>query len=143
MSKQCDAFAQSCGIQVTAEPVGLAPRDTTVALDQAELHYLVVLHRAGSDASVRFVYAKPATDGAPPTAGEVLWWMAGDAHVMEGAQAERELWATAYGLPPRAEGTARLFDQQRAQRDALAALLGDVGYRRLVSIYESEMAGPQ
>jgi hypothetical protein len=141
MNEQLKAFAESCGIQYTAEPMGHAPRDVSATVDQAELHYLVTLTRPGSDASVRFIFVKPATDADRPTAGEVLWWMAGDAHVMEGAQTEVGLWATAFGLPPRADGTGRLFNQQRDQCADLRNLLGDVAYRRLVTIYESEMVG--
>ena len=139
MNDQFDAFARSCEIQIATEPVGIAPRDMTLTLGESELYYLVRLTRPGSSASVQVVFAKPATDDAAPTAGEVLWWLAGDAHLMEGAQAERGLWAAAYGLPPEADGTARLFEQQRSQCDALRTLLGDVSYRRVVGIYESEM----
>ncbi|HEX6037264.1 hypothetical protein [Longimicrobium sp.] len=140
MNEQFDAFANSCEIQIAAQPIGIAPRDMTVTLDEAEVHYHVTLRRPGADVTAQVVYWKPATDDAPPTAGEVLWWLAGDAHVMEGAQMERNLWAAAYGLPPEANGTGRLFDQQRNQCEALRTLLGDLGYRRLVGIYESEMA---
>lgn len=93
MNEQFEAFAQSCQIQIATEPVGIAPRDMTLTLDESELYYLVTLTRQGSSAPVQVVFAKPATDDAPPTAGEVLWWLAGDAHLMEGAQAERGLWA--------------------------------------------------
>jgi hypothetical protein len=141
MNDQFEAFAESCAVQCTAEPLGLAPRDPTATLEQAELHYLVTLTRPGSGAPVRFIFVKPATDAEPPTASEVLWWMAGDAHMMEGAQADVGLWATGFGLPARADGTARLFDQQRQQCAALRKLLGDVGYHRLIAIYESEMVG--
>jgi hypothetical protein len=141
MNEQFDAFAQSCGIQIATEPVGIAPRDMTLTLDESEVYHLVKLTRPGSSASVQVVFAKPAIDDAVPTPGEVLWWLAGDAHLMEGSQAKRALWATAYGdLPPEAGGTGRLFEQQRSQCEALRGLLGDVGYRRLVAIYESEMA---
>lgn len=141
MNEEFDAFARTCEIQIATEPVGIAPRDMTLTLDESELYHLVTLTRPGSSASVQVVFAKPATDDAPPAVSEVLWWLAGDAHLMEGAQGERGLWATAYGLPPEAEGTGRLFDQQRGQCGALRDLLGDVGYRRVLSIYESEMAG--
>jgi hypothetical protein len=141
MNEQYDAFAQSCEIQIATEPVGIAPRDMTLTLDESEVYYLVTLTRQGSSASVRVVFAKPATDDAPPTAREVLWWLAGDAHLMEGSQENRALWAIAYAdLPPDANGTGRLFEQQRSQCQALRGLLGDVGYRRLVGIYDSEMA---
>jgi len=141
MSERIEAFAQRSDIRLSAEPVVLAPRDLTASMEQSEFHYLVVLTRPGSDAAVRIVYAKPLTDANEPTAGEILWWLAGDAFAVEQSEGDLEPWAHSYGLPPRAEGTARLFDQQRKQSETLRKLLGDVGYRTLISTYASEMLG--
>jgi hypothetical protein len=71
----------------------------------------------------------------------VLWWVAGDAWVLERGNGELKAWATAYGFPPTEEATIWLFEQATRQSAALGKLLGDSAMRRLMELYEAEV-GP-
>ncbi len=141
MSEPLEAFAESCGIHLTAELITAAPRDVLLPLEQTEQHYLVALARPGAEDDVRMVFAKPAVDGSPPTVAEVLWWLASDAFALEQAEGAVTPWAHTHGFPPQAAATVRMFEHQRQQSRALRQLLGDVGFRRLLGIYEAEMVG--
>jgi hypothetical protein len=141
MSDPFERFADECRLRLTAEPLCVAPRDVLAPLDAVEQHFLVELSRQESDAGpVRLIFAVPATERTTPAMRDVLWWLAGDAWALEQADRRLHLWAATYGYPSEEEATAWLFDQCSRQSAALAELLGELDCRRLLALYEAEMA---
>lgn len=137
-----EQFAEGCGLRLTAEPLCVAPQDVLDPVESVEQHFLVSISRAGSKAPpVRLVFLKPVTDRDTPSMREVLWWMAGDAWVLERANQELDTWAATYGYPAEAEATAWLYEQARRQAGGLARLLGDENMRALMELYEAQV-GP-
>lgn len=135
-------FSEASGLRLTAEPLCFAPRDVLAPVEAVEQHFLVSISRAGGNApAIRLVFLKPVTDGGPPSMGEVLWWVAGDAWVLERADQELYAWAATYGYPAEVEATAWLFEQARRQSGGLARLLGTENMRALMELYEAEV-GP-
>ena len=111
-------------------------------VESVEQHFLVSISRAGGNApAIRLVFLKPVTDGGTPSMGEVLWWVAGDAWVLERANQELYAWAATYGYPAEVEATAWLFEQARRESGGLARLLGTENMRALMELYEAEV-GP-
>lgn len=144
MSDTFDRFAAECGLRLTAEPLCVAPRDVLAPIESVEQHFLVSLSCAGSNAPpVRLVLLKPVTDDSNPSMREVLWWVAGDAWVLERADQEMSAWASTYGYPTGAEATAWLFGQVRRQSAGLAELLGNTHMRSLLALYEAEVGLPR
>lgn len=135
-----DQFAADRGLRLTAERLGMAPRDVIAPLEDVEQHYVVTLSNPATGTSFRTIFATPLTDPAPPAVRDVLWWTASDAWMLEQTQRTIEQWAPMYGYPASEGATARLFQQHVEQADALEALLGEFHYRRLLSLYESETA---
>lgn len=72
---------------------------------------------------------------------EVLWWVAGDAWVLERANHDPVDWAATYGYATTDEAVSWLFEQARRQATALAKLLGPADMKRLLALYEAEV-GP-
>jgi hypothetical protein len=140
MSDPLERFAVECGLRLTAEPLSVAPRDVLTPVDTVEQHYLVSLARAGSGTdSVRLIFLTPITTGAGPAMRDVLWWVAGDAWVLEQANGKLDSWAATYGYPPAEPATARLFEQAVRQGAQLSELLGETEMRRLMGIYQAEV----
>ncbi|HEX8430972.1 MAG TPA: hypothetical protein VF625_06780 [Longimicrobium sp.] len=142
MAEPFQAFAESCNLACSAEIIGIAPRDVLAPLHAVEQHYLVSLTRTGARASeqaLHIVFARPLSESERPSTRDVLWWLAGDAFAVEQATGELIPWALSYGYPPDAPETTRLFELQSKQATQLRALVGDVGYHRLLALYESEL----
>jgi hypothetical protein len=136
-----EEFARERGLQLRLEPINLVPRNVVAPLDAIDRHYLAELFRAGEETSaVRMVFALLATTDASPSLRDVLWWLAGDAWVVERSDGRLEEWASVYGYPAREAATARLFDLHRRQSKALFDLLGELDGRRLLALYEAELA---
>ncbi len=141
MSEPFASFAEESGLHLFAEPLGAAPRDVLAPVDAIEQYWLVSLSTLGSSAGpLRLVFLTPLAGGDSPALRDVLWWVAGDAWVLEQAGGSLEAWAATFGYAPTAEGTERLFEQAQRQTVALTELLGDTGMRRLLDIYDAEVA---
>lgn len=71
MSPVLEAIGKSCDLELSAEPITLAPRDVLADVEAAERYYLVSIARVGGDTqqSVKIVFAKQATDENPPLSG--------------------------------------------------------------------------
>ena len=137
-----DQFADECGLRMTAEPLCVAPRDVLAPLEGLDQHFLVSLSRLGViEATVRLVFLTPVTSRSGPSIRDVLWWMAGDAWVLERADGDINAWAATYGYPSTDEPTVWLFDQASRQSKDLERLLGGADMKRLLALYETEM-GP-
>jgi hypothetical protein len=134
-----DRFVEECGLRLTAECLSVAPRDVLAPLSQAEQHFLVTLSRPEVSADgVRLIFVTPLTNSDPPRIRDVLWWVASDAWMLEDSKREIRAWAAAFGHPPDAPATVRLFKQQTEQADSLSNLLGEFQYRRLLDLYDRE-----
>jgi hypothetical protein len=133
-----DRFAEECELRLTAERLGMAPRDVLCPLDEMVQHFLVTLSTSASAARFRLIFATPVTDPAPPAVRDVLWWAASDAWMVEDGKRQIRAWAAAYGYPADDAATARLFEQQTEQADSLQELLGEFQYRRLLDLYDRE-----
>lgn len=72
---------------------------------------------------------------------EVLWWVAGDAWVLERANGDLTAWSATYGYPATGEAVNWLFEQATRLAAELARLLGDADMQRLMALYEAEV-GP-
>jgi len=143
MTGSFEAFARHCDLACRAERIGAAPRDLLAPLHAAEQHYLVFLSKRDTPETgpvVRMVFAKPLTDPDGPALRDVLWWLAGDAFAVDQADGQLAPWAASYGHPPHSPESARLFEVQREQTHQLRILLGEVAYRRLLELYESELS---
>lgn len=134
-----ERFAVQCQLELRAEPLVAAPRDVLADIDEAEQHYLVTLTSRMSEASLTSVFIKPATDASPPDVREVLWWLAADSWAVRQSGCELERWARVHRYPPDAESTVRVFELHVAQSEALERLLGQIGYDRLLSLYDAEV----
>jgi hypothetical protein len=138
-----DRFAADCGLRLTAEPLCVAPRDVLAPINELDQHFLVSVSRDGNPAPpVRLVFLAPVSDRASPALKDVLWWMAGDAWVLERADRRLDSWAATYGYEPADDATEWLFEQATRQAAALAKLLGDSEMRRLMTIYEAAISPP-
>lgn len=139
MAEAFERFAAGCGLQLSAERVGFAPRDVLVPLPEVQQHYVVTLSGPGSTTTVfRLIFSTPLDVSTLPAVGDVLWWAASDAWLVERAARELRPWAAFYGYPADDAGTAVLFAQQVEQTDALARLLGEAQYQRLLDLYDRE-----
>jgi hypothetical protein len=137
-------FASDHGLLLRAEPLPVAPRNLLNPINAVEQHFLVELSRshAPPGAAVRLIFALPAAGGGTPLMREVLWWLAGDAWAIDRCGGHMDEWAAAYGYPSGKAATTRLFELHRKQAQALVDVLGEFGYRRLLAIYEAEVAPP-
>lgn len=141
-SDDFEQFAERCGLRLTAEPLCVAPRDLLAPVEAVEQHFLVSISRRGGNAPpVRLVFLKPLTNPDSPSLREVLWWVVGDAWVLERADYNLDTWAATYAYPAKAEATTWLFEQARRQSDGLARLLGTENMRALMELYEAQV-GP-
>jgi hypothetical protein len=135
MSDPFERFADECGLRLTAEPLRVAPRDLLAPVDTVEQHFLVSLSRTGTGVDpMHVIFLTPAAGGASPSIRDALWWVAGDAWVIEQSEGRLDRWAATYGYPVENDATARLFEQFARQSSALSRLLGDADLRRLLSI---------
>ena len=134
-----ERFAAQCQLELRAKPLVAAPRDVLADIEEAEQHYLVTVTSRMSEASVTSVFIKPATDASLPDVREVLWWLAADSWAVRQSGRELERWARVHRYPPDAESTARVFELHVAQSEALERLLGQIGYDRLLSLYDAEV----
>lgn len=136
-----DQFADECALRLTAEPLCVAPRDVLTPLEALDQHFLVSLTKhGGAHPPVRLVFLTPVKSGSGPSMRDVLWWVAGDAWVLGRASRDIAAWAATYGYPAKDEATVWLFEQSSRQAGALAKLLGDADMRRLMTLYEAEVA---
>ena len=136
-----ERFADECRLRIRAEPLCVAPRDVLAPLDAVEQHFLVQVSRADTDADpVRLIFVAPVNGPTAPAVRDVLWWLAGDAWVLEQGEKRLEPWAATYGYPPGEEATTRLFEECIRQASALTQLLGDLDCRRLLALYEADTA---
>ncbi|MQA91095.1 MAG: hypothetical protein GEU90_12800 [Gemmatimonas sp.] len=139
-SESLEQFADECGLRLFAEPLCASPRDVLAPLGSVEQHFVVSLTRAGSpEPPVRLVFMVPATSVAEPQRRDVLWWVAGDAWILERSDRDVATWAATFGYPPEEPGTRRLFNQAVRQSAALAALLGESDMRRLMELYGAKV----
>ena len=142
MSDSFQLFVEECGLRLTVECLGVAPRDVLAPLALAEQHFLATVSRLEESAVVRLIYITPLTRPDPPQIRDVLWWMASDAWAIEHAQRDLEQWAASFGYEAKTAPAARVFEQHVRQADALSFLLGSVNYQRLLSLYDRDV-GPK
>ena len=136
-----EQLAEHCGLRVQAQPLSVAPRDVLAPLAEMEQHYLVTVCRDVSTDPVRLIFAQPLSDPSPPSVRDVLWWLASDAWAVARASGELRSWSSTFGYPAQAESTRRLFEYHVRQASALASLLGELGYRRLLALYDADLSG--
>lgn len=137
-------FAEQCDLCLSADCVGSAPRDVLLPLEEAEQHFIVTLARRDAPTpTLRLVFVTPLVEPDPPSVRDVLWWLAGDAWAVEKTAAGVDGWAALYGYPAAHEATGRVFKQHAERASALAALLGEVGYRRLLALYDASLSAPR
>lgn len=140
MSDAYQRFAEECGLRLEAEALAAVPRNVLAPLSAVEQPFLVSLSRLDSSAEpVRLVFLTPIASGAAPSMQDVLWWLAGDAWVLEQGDRRLDRWAATYGYSPREAGISRLFEQSLRQSAALSELLGESNMRRLLVLYEAEI----
>lgn len=137
-----ERLAEQCRLRLQAERLTTAPRDVLAPPSELEQHYLVTLCRDAANHQVRIIFAHPLSEEAPPSMRDVLWWLASDAWAIARAGGSLAAWSLIYDYPVQAEATRRLFDHHAAQASALSKLLGEVGYRRLLALYEADVRSP-
>jgi hypothetical protein len=116
-------FAEECGLRMSTEPLSVAPRNVLAPVHAVEQHFLVDLSRSeGGRGSVRLVFAVPLTQQSVPAMRDVLWWLAGDAWVIEQQDRSPQLWATAFGYEPESDLTLQLFEHYARQTRAFKVL---------------------
>ena len=137
-----EQLAEQCGLRVQAQPLTVAPRDVLAPLGEMEQHYLVTLCRDASAEPVRLIFAQPLSEPSPPSIRDVLWWLASDAWAVARARGELPSWSSTFGYPAHSDATRRLFEYHVRQASALATLLGEFGYHRLLALYDADLRGP-
>ena len=138
-----ERFAGECSLHLTAEPLCVAPRDVVAPIEVVEQHFLVSLSRPSSNEEpLRLIFLTSVAERVDPAVRDVLWWLAGDAWVLERGEGKLEPWAATYGYPSADEGVRWLFEQAVRQAAALGRLLGESNMRRLLALYEAAMAPP-
>lgn len=137
-----ERLAKQCRLRLQAERLTIAPRDVLAPPAEVEQHYLVTLFREASAQQVRIIFARPLSESSPPGMRDVLWWLASDAWAIARASGALKNWSLMYDYPAQDEATRRLFEHHSAQASVLATLLGEVGYRRLLALYEADIASP-
>src|SRR5216117_1140401 len=142
VSDPFERFAAECELSVSVEAISLAPRDVVASPVDADQYFLVTLTGPRAEAgSVHLVIVIPPTDKRPaPTARDALWWLAADAWAIERAEGSMERWASTYDYPVQNAATARLFDRQMRQTNALRAILCGDKYQRLLALYEEQVS---
>src|SRR5262245_18072479 len=95
-----ERFAECCALHLCAEPVPTAPRDVAMPIEEADQSFVVTISKpGGSSGSVRLVYFVPLASPMVPGFRDVLWWLAGDAMLLERADGNLERWARAQAFP--------------------------------------------
>ncbi|MEW5916534.1 MAG: hypothetical protein AB1762_09020 [Gemmatimonadota bacterium] len=135
-----ESFAAQAGLEIESEPLTAAPRDVLTPLADVERHFLITLTRSKAAGRVRLIFVTPAVEHSPPSARDVLWWLAADAWAVERSSRTAASWASTYGYPAESEPTLALYRQHVAQADALKVLLGVSNYDALLALYESEVS---
>lgn len=134
-----EQFASEHGLKIDTEQVYSAPRDVRATPAALDRHVLVGL--AGKRADVpplRLVFLSSPEDESPPTIRDVLWWLSSDAWAIEHARHDYVTWAAMYEYPDSESATRNLFALHSRQSAGLKTLLGDAGYRDLLTLYERE-----
>ena len=142
VSDPFERFAAECELSVSVEAISVAPRDVVASPVDADEYFLVTLTGPRAEAgSIHVLIVIPPTDKrAAPTARDALWWLAADSWTIERAEGDMERWASTYDYPVQNAATARLFDRQMRQTNALRAILCGDKYQRLLALYEEQVS---
>ena len=134
------AFATQIGLQVATEELSAAPRDVLAAPSDQDRYYLVTLSIPRDVAGqVRTLFIT-ASEENPPTTRDVLWWLASDSWAVEEAGRNYERWATTYRYSADDPAGERIFRSHANQAEATRALIGEAAYRKLLNLYQTEIA---
>lgn len=136
-------FADERDLRVTAEALPVAPRDLLQQPADSELHFLATISKSvPAGPSARLIFMLPPGEGLSPSVRDILWWLASDAWSIEQTNRDFGEWAGLHDYRPNDEATRRLFERHVRIADELRAVLGDVDYRKLLALHESEI-GPR
>lgn len=134
------AFATQIDLQVATEELSAAPRDVLAPPSDQDRYYLITLSTPREVAGqVRTLFITGSNEN-PPSTRDVLWWLASDSWAVEEADRKYERWATTYRYSADDPASARIFHSHANQADAARALMGDTAYRRLLNLYQTEIA---
>lgn len=135
-----EAFARECGLRLRTEELSAAPRDVLApGVDQDRYYLVTIVGRRADSAEFRTLSVTGAAE-APPTTRDVLWWLASDSWAVEHSDREYKQWATTLSRAGDAPEDRHLFELHARQADKARALLGDAAYRKLMALYELEVA---
>ena len=127
-------------LRLSTEELCAAPRDVLAPPSELERHVLVALsgdtHGA---ASVRMIFITASIDPRLPTMRDVLWWLASDSWAVEQATYGYQRWAALYKYSEFDTAAPRLFEMHATQAKALATLLDESGYAKLLALYEDQL----
>ena len=135
-----DAFATECGLRLRTEELSAAPRDVLAPSVDQDRYYLVTIASPLDDSAELRTLFLTGTDEAPPTTRHILWWLASDSWAIEHSQRDYHRWVTALGKAADASEDRHLFELHSRQADKTRHLLGDATYRKLLALYEIEVA---
>ena len=135
-----ELFAAQHSLCLSTEELCAAPRDVLAPPAENERHVLVALAGATRDAApVRMIFITASIDPRLPTIRDVLWWFASDSWAIEQAAHDYRRWAALYKYPESDTAAPRLFEMHATQAKALATLLDESGYAKLLALYEDEV----
>jgi hypothetical protein len=134
------AFAAELGLRVTTEELSAAPRDVLAPPADQDRYFLVTVAGPRETAGqVRTLFVT-GVDESPPSTRDILWWLASDSWALEESGRDYARWAAVNHYAVDDPAGARLFRLHASQADAARALVGDAAYRRLLSLYQTEVA---
>jgi hypothetical protein len=134
-----ERFATERGIRISTAELGAAPRDIRASPAELDRHVLVELTNPRADAPpLRTLFLTAPEESNSPTMRDVLWWLASDAWAVDRAHYDLGKWAAMYEYPDGEPATLRLFRLHVGQAEALRALVGDVGYRDLLTLHQRD-----
>lgn len=134
------AFAAELGLRVTTEELSAAPRDVLASPADQDRYFLVTVAGPRETAGqVRMLFVTGA-DESQPSMRDILWWLASDSWAVEESGRDYARWAAVYRYAADDLVGARLFRMHASQADATRALVGDAAYRRLLRLYQTEVA---
>ena len=135
-----EEFATQCGLRLATEELSAAPRDVLAPAAEQDRYYLVTIAGPRADSTEFRTLFVTEADEAPPTTRDVLWWLASDSWAVEHSERDYQQGATTLGRPGDAPEDRHLFELHARQADKARALLGDATYRKLLALYEIEVA---
>ena len=134
------AFATQIDLHLATEELSAAPRDVLAPPADQDRYYLVTLSIPRDvTGQVRTLFITGSQEN-PPTTRDVLWWLASDSWAVEQAGRNFQRWASTYSVSADDPAGERIFRSHASQADAARALIGETAYRKLLTLYQTEIA---